>query len=178
MRKKAKIGKHTKVWHFANLYGCTIGKSCIIGAYVEIQDGVVIGNKVKIGSHSFLPTGVTIEDEVYIGHHVVFTNDKYPRSLNPDGTLQKPGDWENLPTFVKRGASIGSNATILPGITIGEYAMVGAGSIVTKNVPPRAIVVGNPARIVRFFEPQQKARNQREAVLRAKQTAQKPKELP
>lgn len=143
---KAKVGKGTKVWKHTNLFGCTIGENCVIGSYVEIQNDVIVGNKVKIGSHSFIPTGAVIEDKVYIGHHVVFTNDKYPRATNPNGSLQKPGDWENLATIVKKGASIGSNATILPGVTIGENAMVGAGSVVTKNVQDGSVVAGNPAR--------------------------------
>lgn len=142
------IGANTKIWHFANLFECRVGRDCIIGSYVEIQAGVVVGNTVKIGSHSFVCTGVTIEDACYIGHHVVFTNDKYPRATNLDGSTKKTGDWEMLPTIVKKGASIGSNTTILCGITIGEKALVGAGSVVTKNVPDSAIVVGNPARVV------------------------------
>lgn len=146
--RDATIGKNTKIWHFANLFQCSVGNDCVIGSYVEIQKGVKVGNKVKIGSHSFICTGVTIEDESYVGHHVVFTNDKYPRSTNPDASLKKPGDWKSLATVVKYGASIGSNATILPGITIGKYALVGAGSVVTRDVPERGIVVGNPARVI------------------------------
>ena len=148
MRKNARIGKNTKIWHFANLFGCHIGNDCVIGSFVEIQSGVVVGNKVKIGSHSFICTGVTIEDEAFIGHHVVFTNDKFPRSTNPAGSLQTPADWKCLPTIVKKGASIGSNATILCGITIGAKALIGAGSVVTRDVPDQAIVVGNPARVI------------------------------
>lgn len=139
IKKNVKIGAKTKVWSYVNLYDCTIGNECIIGSFVEIQKNAVIGNKVKVGSHSFICEGVTIEDGVFIGHHVVFTNDKYPRS---------EGEWELLPTMVKKDASIGSNCTILPGITIGENALIGAGSVVTKDVPPHAVVAGNPARVM------------------------------
>lgn len=138
--KNCVIGKNTIIQTFVNLYGCTIGDSCKIGTFVEIQKGVTIGNRVKIQSHAFICEGVHVEDEVFIGHHVVFTNDKYPHVS---------GDWILLKTLVKKGASIGSNATILGGITIGEKAMVGAGSVVTKNVPAHTIVAGNPARIIR-----------------------------
>ena len=143
-----KIGKDTKLWRFINLYGCTIGEACLIGSFVEIQSGVVIGNKVRVQSHSFICEGVTIEDDVFIGHHVVFINDNYPRSTNKQGSPITRDDWHLLPIVVKRGASIGSNVTILGGVTIGEYAMVGAGSVVTKDVPARSTVVGNPAREV------------------------------
>ena len=147
--KNCKIGKNTKIWNFVNLYGCTIGAHSKIGSYVEIQNNVRIGNKVKIQSHSFICEGVTIEDEVFIGHHVVFINDKFPKSTTLKGKLKSKAHWRLLTTEVKRGASVGSNATILGGIIIGENAIVGAGSVVTKNVPKNTIVAGNPARIIR-----------------------------
>ncbi len=142
------IGKNTKVWNFVNLYGCVVGDDCIIGTFVEIQGGVRVGNNVKIESHSFICEGVTIEDDVFIGHHVVFTNDKYPQSTNIQGFLQKKEDWKILKTIIQKGASIGSNATILPGITIGIGARIGAGAVVTKDVPAHSVVVGNPARVI------------------------------
>ena len=145
------IGKDTTIYHFVNLYGCTIGDQCKIGAFVEIQKGVTIGNKVKVSSHTFICSGVTIEDGVFIGHHVVFVNDKYPLATNTQGKLQTERDWKLLKTTVRRGASIGSNATIMGGITIGEGALVGAGSVVTKDVSPHTVVAGNPARVVREY---------------------------
>jgi len=138
--KNCKIGQHTKVYDFVNLYGCTIGESCVIGTFVEIQKDVVIGSKVKVQSHSFICSGVTIEDNVFIGHAVAFTNDRYPRNGK---------DWKLEKTLVKKNASIGSNVTILPGITIGENALVGAGAVVTKDVPANTIVAGNPAQVLR-----------------------------
>lgn len=146
--KNCLLGKNTKIWNFVNLYGCKIGEYCSIGAFVEIQNGVEIGNKVKIESHSFICEGVTIEDNVFIGHHVVFTNDKYSRSTNKDGTLKKKKDWKILKTIVNKGASVGSNSTILGGVVIGENSIVGAGSVVTRNVPSNVIVAGNPARVI------------------------------
>lgn len=145
------IGNNTKIHHpeLVNLYGCTIGDDCVIGSFVEIRKGVKIGDRVKIQAGAFIPEGVEIADEVFIGPHVVFTNDLYPRATNPDGTLQTANDWELKTTSVKRRASIGANATILCGITIGEEAMIGAGSVVTKDVPAKTIVAGNPARAVR-----------------------------
>jgi UDP-2-acetamido-3-amino-2,3-dideoxy-glucuronate N-acetyltransferase len=131
-----------------NLYGCSIGARTRIGTFVEIQKGAVIGRDCKISSHTFICEGVTVEDGVFIGHGVMFTNDRYPRATNADGSLQSEDDWVLIPTRVKRRASIGSNATILPGITIGEGAQVGAGAVVTKDVPSFAIVAGVPARIV------------------------------
>lgn len=131
-----------------NLYGCTIGRESTIGTFVEIQRGVRIGARCKISSHSFVCEGVILEDEVFVGHGVMFTNDRYPRATNPDGSLQRPGDWLLLKTRVRRRASIGSNATILAGLTIGEGALVGAGAVVTHNVPDYAIVAGVPARVV------------------------------
>jgi acetyltransferase-like isoleucine patch superfamily enzyme len=132
-----------------NLYGCEIGDESKIGAFVEIQKGVRIGKRVKVSSHTFICEGVTVEDEAFIGHGVMFTNDRYPRATTTDGQLQTEADWSVTPTCVKRGASIGSNATILCGVTIGERAIVGAGAVVTHDVPPGAIVAGVPARVVR-----------------------------
>lgn len=131
-----------------NLYGCTIGADTSIGPFVEIQAGVRVGARCKIQSHSFICEGVTIDDEVFVGHGVMFTNDLYPRATNADGSLQRGGDWTLVPTHIKKRASLGSNATILAGITIGENAMIGAGAVVTKDVPDYAIVVGVPAQIV------------------------------
>ena len=131
-----------------NLYGCRIGDATRIGAFVEIQRGAVIGRACKISSHSFICDGVTLEDGVFVGHGVMFTNDRFPRALTDDGRLQTDADWELVPTRVGRGASIGSHATILPGVTIGEGALVGAGAVVTRDVPPYAVVAGVPARVV------------------------------
>ncbi len=144
-----KLGRNTAIYAFVNLYGCTIGDDCKIGTFVEIQRGVTVGNCVKISSHSFICEGVTLDDDVFIGHGVMFTNDKYPRATTANGTLQTADDWELIPTVVQRGASIGSNATILCGVTVGEGAIVGAGSVVTKDVPPHTVVAGNPARVLR-----------------------------
>ena len=144
-----KLGRDVRIYSFVNLYGCEIGNESKIGAFVEIQKGVFIGKRVKVSSHTFICEGVTIEDEVFIGHGVMFTNDKYPRAANADGTLQTEADWTVTPTLIKRGASIGSNATILCGVTIGERAIVGAGSVVTHDVPQDAIVAGVPARNIR-----------------------------
>ncbi len=144
-----KLGRDVKIYSFVNLYGCEIGDESKIGAFVEIQKGARIGRRVKVSSHTFICEGVTIEDEAFIGHGVMFTNDKYPRAANPDGALQTEADWSVTPTLVKRGASIGSNATILCGVTIGERAIVGAGSVVTRDVPPDTIVAGVPARLMR-----------------------------
>jgi len=147
---KAKIGKGTKVWHYTNLYKCNIGKNCIIGSYVEIGKGVKIGDYCKIQNNAFIPEGVIIEDEVFIGPHVVFTNDKYPKAKFCIEVCERKKQWNLTPTLVKKGASIGANATILCGITINEYALIGAGAVVVKDVPPFAIVVGNPARIIGY----------------------------
>ena len=143
-----KLGKGVRIYNFTNLYGCEIGDESKIGAFVEIQKGARIGRRVKVSSHTFICEGVTIEDGVFIGHGVMFINDKYPRATNELGELQTEADWKCTPTLVKRGASIGSNATILCGLTIGEEAIVGAGSVVTHDVPSRTIVAGNPARVV------------------------------
>lgn len=131
-----------------NLYGCTIGAGSRIGTFVEIQKNAHVGRHCKISSHTFICEGVTIEDGVFVGHGVMFTNDMYPRAVNADGSLQTDSDWQVLPTRVKRHASIGSNATILPGLTIGEGAQVGAGAVVVKDVPDFAIVAGVPARVI------------------------------
>lgn len=143
-----KLGKNVRIYDFTNLYGCEIGDDVKIGTFVEIQKGSKIGNRCKVSSHTFICEGVTLEDEVFIGHGVMFTNDRYPRSTAADGRLQTEADWKCIPTLIKRGASIGSGATLLCGITIGENALVGAGSVVTKDVPPGAVVAGNPARII------------------------------
>jgi acetyltransferase-like isoleucine patch superfamily enzyme len=147
-----KLGKDVRIYAFVNLYGCEIGDESRIGTFVEIQKGAKIGKRVKVSSHTFICEGVTIEDEVFIGHGVMFINDKYPRSTNPDGSSQAGADWGVVPTLVKRRASIGSNATILCGVTIGEAAVVGAGSVVTKDVPAHTIVAGNPARVLREID--------------------------
>lgn len=146
-----KLGRGTRVFAFTNLYGCEVGDETKIGTFVEIQKGAKIGKRCKISSHTFICEGVTIEDEVFVGHGVMFTNDPLPRATAAGGQLQTEADWKCVPTVVKRGASIGSNATLLCGITIGEGAIVGAGSVVTKDVPPRAIVAGNPARVRRIL---------------------------
>ena len=143
-----KLGKDVKIYSFVNLYGCEIGDDSKIGAFVEIQKKTHIGKSVKISSHSFICEGVTIEDEVFIGHGVMFINDKYPRATTDTGQLKTEEDWVCIPTLIKRGASIGSNATILCGITVGERAIVGAGSVVTHDVPSDVTVVGNPAKIL------------------------------
>jgi len=144
-----KLGKNVRIFSFTNLYGCEIGDDVKIGTFVEIQKGAKIGSRCKISSHTFICEGVTLEDDIFIGHHVVFTNDRYPRATNVGGQLQTEADWKCIPTLVKRGASIGSGAVLLCGITVGENAMIGAGSVVTKNVPADTIVAGNPARIVK-----------------------------
>ncbi len=146
------LGKGVQVYHFANLYGCEIGDHSKIGTFVEIQKGAKIGRRCKISSHTFICEGVTIEDDVFVGHNVTFTNDTFPRAVTEDGRMQTDLDWICVPTLVKRGASIGSGATLLAGITIGENAIVGAGAVVTKDVPPNVIVVGNPARVMRRLE--------------------------
>ena len=136
------------MYAFVNLYGCTIGDDTSIGTFVEIQKGAVIGARCKIQSHTFICEGVTIEDEVFVGHNVNFINDTYPRAT-ADGAIQTEADWQLVPTLVRRGASLGTGSTILGGVTIGEGAIVGAGSVVTRDVPARAVVAGNPARLLR-----------------------------
>lgn len=147
-----KLGQDVKIFALVNLYGCSIGDNSKIGAFVEIQKGAEIGKNCKISSHTFICEGVTIEDDVFIGHNVTFINDLYPRSTATDGALQTEADWEVIPTFIRKGASVGSSATILAGVTVGEGAIVGAGAVVTKDVPARTIVVGNPARFLRKIE--------------------------
>jgi UDP-2-acetamido-3-amino-2,3-dideoxy-glucuronate N-acetyltransferase len=144
-----KLGRNVRMRAFVNLYGCTIGDDVRIGTFVEIQKGAAIGNNCKIQSHSFICEGVTLEDEVFVGHSVTFINDRFPRATNDEGLPKADGEWKCEPTLVKRGASIGSGVTILCGVTIGERAIVGAGSVVTKDVPAGAIVAGNPARVIR-----------------------------
>lgn len=149
MSEDVKLGKDVKLSKFINLYGCTIGDNTKIGAFVEVQKNAAIGRNCKISSHTFICEGVTIEDDVFIGHGVTFVNDSYPRATGGDGKLQTEADWTVEPTLVKKGASIGSGATILAKVTIGEGAIVGAGSVVTKDVPSGTIVAGNPAKILR-----------------------------
>ena len=144
-----KLGKDVRVFDFVNMYGCEIGDGSKVGAFVEIQKGVKIGKNVKISTHTFICEGVTIEDDVFIGHNVSFINDKYPRSTNEDGSLQTEADWKVVPTVIKKGASVGTSSTILCGVTVGEGAIVGAGSVVTKDIPPHVIAAGVPARVRR-----------------------------
>src|SRR5208283_3681609 len=147
-----KLGRDVKLSRFINLYGCEIGDETKIGAFVEIQKNATVGKRCKISSHTFICEGVTIEDNVFVGHNVAFINDSFPRATTDDGDLQTEADWKVEPTFVKKGASVGSGCTILANITIGENALVGAGSVVTKDVPANAIVAGNPARFIRYIE--------------------------
>jgi acetyltransferase-like isoleucine patch superfamily enzyme len=144
-----KIGKDVKIFAYVNLYGCEVGDGSKVGAFVEIQKNAKIGKNVKVSSHTFICEGVTIEDDVFVGHNVSFINDKYPRSTTGGGKMQTEADWKVVPTLVKRGASIGTSSTILCGVTIGENAIVGAGSVVTKDVPANTVVVGVPARMRR-----------------------------
>jgi acetyltransferase-like isoleucine patch superfamily enzyme len=148
-----KLGRDVKLSKFINLYGCEVGDETKIGAFVEIQKNAKIGKRCKISSHTFICEGVTIEDNVFIGHSVTFINDSYPRATTATGGLQTEADWKVEKTVVKKGASIGSGTTILSNISIGENAIVGAGSVVTKDVPPNTIVVGNPAKLLRPIEP-------------------------
>jgi UDP-2-acetamido-3-amino-2,3-dideoxy-glucuronate N-acetyltransferase len=147
-----KLGQGVKIFGFTNLYGCEIGDDSKIGTFVEIQKGAKIGRRCKVSSHSFICEGVTLEDEVFVGHGVMFTNDVFPRATTDGGGVQTDADWKCIPTLVKKRASIGSNATLLCGITIGENAMIGAGSVVTKDVPANAVVIGNPARVVKYIQ--------------------------
>ncbi len=147
-----KLGRDVKLSKFINLYGCEIGDETKIGAFVEIQKNASVGKHCKISSHTFICEGVTIEDNVFVGHSVAFINDSYPRATTADGGLQTESDWKVERTVVKKGASIGSGSTIMANITIGENALVGAGSVVTKDVPANAIVAGNPARFLRYIE--------------------------
>jgi UDP-2-acetamido-3-amino-2,3-dideoxy-glucuronate N-acetyltransferase len=146
-----RIGEGARIGAFVNLYGCTIGEDTKVGPFVEVQKNASIGRRCKISSHTFICEGVTIEDECFIGHHVCFINDPYPRATNAGGELQTEADWKVVPTVVKRGASIGSGAILLCGITIGENAVIGAGAVVTKNVAANEVVAGVPARSLRFI---------------------------
>jgi len=147
-----KLGKDVKLSKFINLYGCEVGDETKIGAFVEIQKNASVGRRCKISSHTFICEGVAIEDNVFIGHSVTFINDSYPRATTEGGNLQTEADWKVERTVIKQGASVGSGSTILSRITIGENAIVGAGSVVTKDVPPNSIVAGNPARLLRYLE--------------------------
>ena len=142
-----KLGKNVRLVGFVNLYGCEIGDDVKIGTFVEIQKGAKVGNRCKVSSHTFICEGVTLEDEVFVGHNVTFTNDRFPRAT-ANGKLQTEADWACLPTLVKRGASIGSGAVLLCGITVGENALIGAGSVVTRDLPSNCVAVGNPARVL------------------------------
>lgn len=153
-----RLGHGVRVYDFTNLYGCEIGDDTKIGTFVEIQKGAKIGRHCKISSHSFICEGVTIEDGVFIGHNVTFINDRFPRATNGNGQLQTEADWVCQKTLVQRGASIGSGATLLGGIIVGRHALVGAGSVVTHDVPPYAVVAGNPARILRRLKPEPRKR--------------------
>lgn len=148
-----KLGKGVQIYDFVNLYGCEIGDGSKIGTFVEIQKGAKVGKRCKISSHTFICEGVTIEDECFIGHHVVFINDRFPAAVNFDGSLQAEADWKLVETRVCKRASVGSGAIILCGVTIGEGALVGAGSVVTKNVAPHTIVAGNPSKKLRHVPP-------------------------
>ena len=147
-----KLGRNVRIYDFVNLYGCEIGENSRIGTFVEIQKGATVGKNCKISSHTFICEGVHIRDGVFVGHNVTFINDLYPRATTQDGEMQTDEDWTYVPTLVEKNASIGSSATVLGGVTIGEGAVVGAGSVVTRDVPPRTLVVGNPARVLRKIE--------------------------
>ncbi len=147
-----KVGFNVRIFNFVNAYGCSIDDNSKVGAFVEIQKGATIGKNCKISSHSFVCEGVHIEDNCFIGHGVMFTNDLFPRATNSDGSQQTDADWKLVETYVKKGASIGSNATILCGVIIGENAMIGAGSMVTKDVPANAVVAGNPAKVIKYLK--------------------------
>jgi acetyltransferase-like isoleucine patch superfamily enzyme len=147
-----KVGKNVKFSKFINLYGCEVGDETKIGAFVEVQKNAKIGRRCKISSHTFICEGVTIEDEVFVGHNVTFVNDSFPRATSVNGALQTEADWKVETTLVKRGASIGSGATILPNLVVGENALIGAGAVVTRDVPANAIVRGNPGKVVRYFK--------------------------
>jgi acetyltransferase-like isoleucine patch superfamily enzyme len=147
-----RLGRHVRMHAFVNLYGCTIGDHTSLGTFVEIQKNAVIGKQCKISSHTFICEGVTLADKVFVGHNVAFINDKYPAATNANGQLQTEADWTVIPTLVETGASIGSGTVILCGVTIGAYAVIGAGSVVTKNVPAKEIWAGNPARFIRKTE--------------------------
>ena len=148
-----KLGKDVKIYDFVNLYGCSIDDGTKIGTFVEIQKNAFIGKNCKISSHTFICEGVHIEDNVFVGHNVTFINDKHPRATNEDGSMQTESDWKVVETFVKKGASIGSSSTIMCGVTIGENSIVGAGAVVTKDVPPNSIVAGVPAKLIKNKKP-------------------------
>ncbi len=150
--KNVQVGKDVKIFNFVNAYGCTIDDGSKVGSFVEIQKGATIGKNCKISSHSFICEGVHIADNVFIGHNVTFINDKFPRATNEDGSMQTDADWSTEETHIEEGASIGSSVTILCGITIGKRAIVGAGSVVTKDVPAKAVVAGNPAKILKYLD--------------------------
>lgn len=159
-----KLGENVRLSKFINLYGCEIGDETKIGAFVEIQKNAKVGRRCKISSHTFICEGVTIEDNVFIGHGVMFINDSYPRATNPGGNLQTEADWKVEKTVVRTGASIGTGVTILPNTCIGENAIVGAGSVVTKDVPANAIIAGNPAKVLRYVTPSTKSGASQQAV--------------
>ena len=146
------LGNNVKIFDFVNLYGCTIGDDTKVGTFVEIQKNAFIGKNCKISSHTFICEGVHIEDNVFVGHNVTFINDKVPRSVNIDGSMQTESDWKVVETFIKKGASIGSSSTILCGITVGENSVVGAGAVVTKDVPANSLVVGVPAKVIKKLD--------------------------
>ncbi|MCH2046010.1 MAG: N-acetyltransferase [Saprospiraceae bacterium] len=147
-----RVGEGVKIYNFVNAYGCELGEGTKVGSFVEIQRGAKIGKNCKISSHTFICEGVTIEDGVFVGHNVSFINDMYPRAINPDGSMQTDDDWELVHTHVGKGVSIGTSVTILGGVKIGDFAMLGAGAVITKDVPSKAVVVGNPAKIVRYLD--------------------------
>ncbi len=150
--KNVRVGESVKIFNFVNAYECSIDDGSKIGAFVEIQKNASIGKNCKISTHTFICEGVHIKDNVFIGHNVSFINDKYPKSITEEGIMQTDDDWEVIETFVENGASVGTSATILCGLTIGENAIVGAGSVVTGDVPPNAVVAGNPARVIRHLD--------------------------
>jgi UDP-2-acetamido-3-amino-2,3-dideoxy-glucuronate N-acetyltransferase len=147
-----KLGQNVKIFDFVNLYGCSIDDNSKVGTFVEIQKNAFIGKNCKISSHTFICEGVHIEDNVFIGHNVTFINDKFPRSVNFDGSMQTDNDWHVVETYIKKGASVGSSSTIMCGITVGENSIVGAGAVVTKDVPPNTVVAGVPAKVVKKLE--------------------------
>ena len=162
-----RLGNNVKLAKFINLYGCTIGDNTKIGTFVEIQKNAAVGKNCKISSHTFICEGVTIEDDVFVGHNVTFINDTYPRATTQDGKLQTEADWTVETTVVKKGVSIGSGCTILANVTIGENAILGAGSVITKDVPPNTIVAGNPAKILRKIEELGKKGNRQGSTIKA-----------
>jgi len=147
-----KLGNNVKIFDFVNLYGCTIGDDTKVGTFVEIQKNAIIGKNCKISSHTFICEGVHIEDNVFVGHNVTFINDKVPKSVNVDGSMQTESDWKVVETFIKKGASIGSSSTIMCGVTVGENSVVGAGAVVTKDVPANSLVVGVPAKVIKKLD--------------------------